>query len=95
METMEYPKFLYHATEAPRIVGSVDEEKALGHGWANSPAEHGVITCPSTEQMAASAEEDDAANHAAKDEMQEVADAANAAPKRRGRPRGQQNVTEE
>ena len=33
-----YPKWVYSATEAPRIVNSVEEEGELGDGWGDSPA---------------------------------------------------------
>lgn len=36
---IEYPKYLYHATHAPRIVASQAEHEALGSEWAESPAE--------------------------------------------------------
>jgi hypothetical protein len=36
---VEYPKFLYHAAEPARIVGSDSEHDALGAGWVESPAE--------------------------------------------------------
>lgn len=33
-----YPSYRYHATEDPRIVNDEAEDKALGKGWADSPA---------------------------------------------------------
>lgn len=36
----EYPKWLYHETEKPRIVGNPEEQEAL-EGWHESPAEVG------------------------------------------------------
>lgn len=38
-EETVYPKWKYHATKAPEVVGSEEEEKALGEGWGESPAE--------------------------------------------------------
>lgn len=35
---MEFPKWLYHATEEPVIVNDPAEEAALGGGWADTPA---------------------------------------------------------
>ena len=34
---LEYPKAMYHATEAVRVVNSAAEEKALGAGWYANP----------------------------------------------------------
>jgi hypothetical protein len=34
---MEYPKFLYHATEVARVVNSIQEHELLGAGWHESP----------------------------------------------------------
>jgi hypothetical protein len=33
-----YPSYRYHATEAPVVVNDEAEDKALGKGWADSPA---------------------------------------------------------
>ena len=33
-----FPSWRYHATEQPRIVNDEAEDKALGKGWADSPA---------------------------------------------------------
>lgn len=35
---MNYPKWLYHASEAPKIVSTKDEHEALGKGWEETPA---------------------------------------------------------
>ncbi len=48
---MDYPKFKYHATKAARIVNDDAEEQELGAEWKDSPAEFGVITCPSVEDL--------------------------------------------
>lgn len=40
MSKKEYPKWLYHREGERRVVQSVEEHKALGEGWAESPAEH-------------------------------------------------------
>lgn len=34
----EYPKYKFHKTKDPVIVKDAKEEKALGPGWAESPA---------------------------------------------------------
>jgi hypothetical protein len=34
----QYPKYLYHRTEAPVIVQDPAEQAALGAGWAETPA---------------------------------------------------------
>jgi|SRR5579872_376312 len=46
----EYPKYKYHATLAPVLVNSEDEEIMLGDGWEDSPAKHGIVTAPSAEE---------------------------------------------
>jgi hypothetical protein len=46
---MEYPSWRYHPTEEARIVHSAEEEEALGSGWADSPAAHGIETAPGAE----------------------------------------------
>ena len=33
LDYQEFPKFKYHATEAPRIVNDPAEEEALGPAW--------------------------------------------------------------
>lgn len=35
---MHYPKWMYHRTEAARLVQDPDEESALGSDWAETPA---------------------------------------------------------
>jgi hypothetical protein len=40
--TVQYPKWLYHATETARIVQDPGEQMELGAGWYDSPAD--VIT---------------------------------------------------
>jgi hypothetical protein len=35
----QYPKWLYHRTNPPVIVNNPDDHKALGDGWAESPAD--------------------------------------------------------
>lgn len=39
MEKIEYPKWLYHATQAAVIVNDPAEQEALGEGWQESPVE--------------------------------------------------------
>jgi hypothetical protein len=34
-----YPKWLYHPTQAPRVVDDEAAHKALGSDWAESPAD--------------------------------------------------------
>lgn len=34
---MNYPKWLYHATEKPVVVQNAEEHEALGEGWHESP----------------------------------------------------------
>lgn len=33
-----YPRWRYHRTQEPRIVYDVEQDKALGDDWANTPA---------------------------------------------------------
>lgn len=48
-----YPKYKFHPTEAPQgqLVEDAEDEKSLGDGWFDSPAQFGVYTAPSREQM--------------------------------------------
>lgn len=46
----QFPKYKYHAELDPIVVEDEDEESSLSDEWADSPAEHGVITAPSVEQ---------------------------------------------
>lgn len=39
MEKVEYPKWKYHKTKEAELVFDEKQEKALGKGWAESPAE--------------------------------------------------------
>lgn len=87
-----YPKYKYHPTKEPRVIHSAEQEDALSEEWKDSPADHGFITAPSAEQME-EMEEDYA--EASEDETGEVAEPANAAPRRRGRPRGSKNAVRE
>ena len=34
----QYPKFKYHATKPPVVVANRQAERALGKGWADTPA---------------------------------------------------------
>jgi hypothetical protein len=36
---VSYPKWLYHSTKEPVVVASEEEQKALGPGWCESPAD--------------------------------------------------------
>ena len=38
----EYPKWVYHATEAARVVEDPAEHLALGPEWVESPADVGT-----------------------------------------------------
>lgn len=51
---VEYPKWLYHPTEAPRLVHDPDEQAALGELWVESPAD--VKAAVSSEDAVAQAE---------------------------------------
>lgn len=46
----QFPKYKHHPTLDAVVVNSVEEEDSLGDEWADSPAEHGIITAPSVEQ---------------------------------------------
>ena len=43
---MQFPFFRYHPTEPARLIASAEEHEALGEGWADSPAAHGIETAP-------------------------------------------------
>jgi hypothetical protein len=49
---MSYPKFVYHKHHGPKLVHHAGEHEALGEEWTESPADHGVITCPDEHQAA-------------------------------------------
>jgi len=38
MEKVEFPKWKYHATKESVVVGSKNEEDALGAEWVDNPA---------------------------------------------------------
>lgn len=61
---MAYPKYKYHAEKAAVIVNDEEQEAELGEGWADSPADHGIITQPSEEQARQIAADDAAKNKA-------------------------------
>ena len=48
----EFPKWLYHKVYPPALAENETEAEVLGEGWAESPAEFGVITAPSVRQAA-------------------------------------------
>lgn len=54
----DYPSYRYHATEEPRIVQDADEEKALGAGWADSPAAFAPSDADTEAEIELSAEDD-------------------------------------
>lgn len=39
MAKVEYPRWKYHATKPACVVYSAKEERDLGRGWADSPAD--------------------------------------------------------
>ena len=41
-----YPKWKYHPEKEAVIVASEQQEKELGKGWVESPADYGVETTP-------------------------------------------------
>jgi len=41
-----FPKWKYHPTFEPALAETFEDEKDLGPGWYNSPAEFGVETAP-------------------------------------------------
>jgi hypothetical protein len=43
---MQFPVWRYSATEPARLIASAEEHDALGDGWADSPAAHGIETAP-------------------------------------------------
>jgi hypothetical protein len=43
---MKYPKWKYSPEKEATIVECLEEEKELGIGWFDSPAEYGIETCP-------------------------------------------------
>jgi len=51
MEDKVYPRYMYHPDYEPLVVNSAEEEEELD-GWYDSPADYGVFTCPSAEQIA-------------------------------------------
>jgi len=46
-----YPRYMYHPDYEPLVVHSEEEEEELD-GWYDTPADYGVFTAPSAEQMA-------------------------------------------
>jgi len=45
-----YPRYMYHPDYEPFVVTSAEEEAEL-KGWYDSPADYGVFTAPSADQM--------------------------------------------
>lgn len=54
---MQYPKYLYHKTEAPKIVQTKEEHEALGKGWEETPAAFDKKQTPQTSQPQAGSDE--------------------------------------
>lgn len=48
---MGFPKWKYHASKAPQVIQSEEQEKEIGSEWKESPAEFGVIVYPSDEEL--------------------------------------------
>lgn len=46
MENSVYPKWVYHPSKEAQVVKSAADEKKLGKGWVESPAEFGVESAP-------------------------------------------------
>jgi hypothetical protein len=46
---MTFHFWRYHATEAPRLIENEQQYKALGPGWADTPAAFGIETAPGKE----------------------------------------------
>lgn len=44
MSKVEYPKFLYHKAEPPKIVYSIEEHKEIGKEWREMPFEKSEIS---------------------------------------------------
>lgn len=83
-----YPKWKYsehkeHPFYEGKIVHSQEQEKALGAGWHDSPADFGIVTHPQKGQAHSKPEEHEAHGHDAA-----IVEAEEAPKKRRpGRPR--------
>jgi hypothetical protein len=48
-----WPKWKYHPSGKSKLVGSEVEEKYLGELWKDSPADHGVVTHPHSDEYLA------------------------------------------
>ena len=79
-----FPKWKYHKDGRSKLVKSEREEKFLGDGWAESPADHGFIKYEHSEEylamQAAGDEFDDDFDHESEREVEPV-------KARRGRPK--------
>lgn len=49
-EPREYPRFMYHPDYEPLLVQSAEEEAELD-GWFDNPADFGLYTAPSSDQV--------------------------------------------
>lgn len=85
---MGYPKVKYHKDFEPKTVESEDAENKLGSDWADSPADHGVITAPSVEQKFEMDKEEAKKNKELADSVEDAVE-----KKRAGRPK--KNTEEE
>jgi len=50
-QSVVYPRYKYHESHKPRVVKNAHEEHLLGDEWKDSPADFGVVTAPSVEQI--------------------------------------------
>lgn len=47
---MSYPKWIYHKTEAPKVVNSKEEHDQKGKGWQETPFEQDQEQIPTKEE---------------------------------------------
>lgn len=55
MAKVEFPKWMYHKTEAPKLVQNESELKGLGKDWKESPIEAEVKPLTPDEEVSKSA----------------------------------------
>lgn len=51
MAGKSYPKFKYHKDHQPYIVHNAADDALLGNEWKDSPADHGVVSAPSIDEV--------------------------------------------
>lgn len=71
----EYPKHKHSKDGRHKVVNSVEEEEHLGDTWKDSPADHGIVTHPHSEEYLA--------------RQERIAAKAKAAPKAKANGNGQ------